>query len=155
MARKSGNGSYASKRNRKTNKKVNGAGAKRTSDVAAETDVDEEISKGNGADVRALEERPEKSGKHKVEFESMLTRDEAAAYFEAIVSGLRKGSIHFHRSDHSLTLSPGQHVGVEVKATQKGGREKLVFELVWRTDRGSELTILAGEFAEEHAAEPA
>ena len=103
--------------------------------------------KANGSAKQKAESKAEaaRSGKSKLHFESMLTRDEAAAYFEAIVKGLRKGSIHFHQSEDSLLLAPAEHVGVEVKASQKGGREKLVFEVMWRTDKGSELTIVAGD----------
>ena len=88
-------------------------------------------------------EPEEKPGKTKLEFESFLSRDEAAAYFEAIVKGLRQGSIHFHQRDEHLTLCPTEHVGIAVKAARKSGREKLTFELAWRTDT-PELTIVAG-----------
>lgn len=133
MSSKSGNGSDASKKH----KNSNGSAAK---------------PNGNGAALEAAE-GSEKKSKAKLEFESMLTRDEAAAYFEAIVKGLRKGSIHFHQSDESLTLSPGEHVGIEVKATQKNGRQRLSFELNWRTDKGSKLTIVAGNASRSAASQ--
>jgi amphi-Trp domain-containing protein len=139
MATRSDNGSESKSPAVKKARKTNGSAARHKRE-------------GNGAE--ASDRADEKAPKGKLHFESMLTRDEAAAYFEAIVKGLRKGSIHFHQSDDSLVLAPADHVGVEVKATQKSGREKLSFELVWRTDKGSELTIVAGDAPPEPAPEP-
>lgn len=101
----------------------------------------------NGASLRSVEDSAAKKAKTKLQFDSMLTRDEAAAYFEAIAKGLRKGSIHFHQSDESLDLAPAEHIGIEVKAQQKSGRQQISFELEWRTDRSNRLTIVAGEAA--------
>jgi len=152
MASKSANGSASKAAKKGKSRKANGASKSKHDGVAAK--------RANGAQPEARDEardeeeapeaRSEKSGKAKLQFESMLARDEAASYFEAIVKGLRKGSIHFHQSDDSVTLSPAEHVGVEVKASQKNGREKLTFELMWRTDRGSELTIVAGDARASH-----
>ncbi|MCA9503547.1 MAG: amphi-Trp domain-containing protein [Spirochaetaceae bacterium] len=80
----------------------------------------------------------------KLSFGSSMDRDEVAAYFEAIVAGLRQGSIHFRQKDEALTLSPPERVELEVKASSKRGKERLSFEIAWRTDEPEELTIVAG-----------
>lgn len=80
----------------------------------------------------------------KLRFESPVGRDEVAAYFEAIVEGLRKGTLQFRQGEDSLILSPPDRVGIEVKVERKSGREKLSFEIEWRTDEPEDLSILAG-----------
>lgn len=80
----------------------------------------------------------------KLRFESPVGRDEVAAYFEAIVEGLRKGSLLFRQGEQSLILSPPDRVEIGVKVERKGGREKLQFEIEWRTDEPEDLSILAG-----------
>jgi len=80
----------------------------------------------------------------KLRFESPVGRDEVAAYFEAIVEGLRKGSLQFRQGEQSLILSPPDRVEIGVKVERKSGREKLQFEIEWRTDEPEDLSILAG-----------
>lgn len=80
----------------------------------------------------------------KLRFESPVGRDEVAAYFEAIVEGLRKGSLLFRQGEQSLILSPPDRVEIGVKVERKNGREKLQFEIEWRTDEPEDLSILAG-----------
>ena len=80
----------------------------------------------------------------KLRFESPVGRDEVAAYFEAIVEGLRKGSLQFRQGEDALILSPPDRVEIEVKVERKSGREKLSFEIEWRTDEPEDLSILAG-----------
>jgi amphi-Trp domain-containing protein len=75
--------------------------------------------------------RPEFKKPMKISFESAMALEEAVAYFEAIVTGLKKGSIEFRRGADSLSLRPGSQVNVEVKASGKGHKEKVTFELSW------------------------
>ena len=70
----------------------------------------------------------------KVKFESVLAREEAVSYFEALIEGLRKGTIQLRQGGDSITLKPGPQVGIEVKAARKGEKEKISFEIVWRTE---------------------
>jgi len=77
----------------------------------------------------------------KINFDSQMTRDEAVAYFEAIVKGLRGGTIHFRRNDDELTLEVGTHIDVEVKASRKSKKQKVEIELSWRTDEAPALEI--------------
>lgn len=84
---------------------------------------------------------PTESGKSRVKFESTLPRAEAVAYFEAIVAGLRKGAVKFKQGEESISLSPADHVDIEVKAQRKGSKESVSFEITWRTPDDSDLTI--------------
>jgi amphi-Trp domain-containing protein len=77
----------------------------------------------------------------KLSFEGVLAREEAATYFEALISGLRKGQIRFRRSNESLLLAPSAQVHVEVKASRKTGKEKLAFEMSWSTPTDHDLQI--------------
>jgi amphi-Trp domain-containing protein len=69
----------------------------------------------------------------KVKFESVLAREEAVSYFEALIEGLRKGTIQLKQGADNITLKPGPQVAIEVKAGRKGEKEKISFEIVWRT----------------------
>ena len=84
----------------------------------------------------------EKSDKKtKVSFDATMEREEAVSYFEAIVAGLKSGTIQFRQGEESLTLDVGDHVAVEVKAQRKGEKGKVTFELSWRDDNRG-LTIV-------------
>ena len=76
-----------------------------------------------------------------VRFESSMTLDEAISYFEAIVAGLKKGTINFKQGDSQMTVSPPPHLDVEVRARRKSDKEKISFELAWRTTETSDLQI--------------
>jgi amphi-Trp domain-containing protein len=53
------------------------------------------------------------------------------AYFSALVDGLRHGQLQFRQGDKNLSLEPSEQVAVEVKASRKGDRERVAFELEW------------------------
>ena len=72
--------------------------------------------------------------KGKIKFENKLPRQEAVAYFEAIVESLKVGTISFTQGDDTVELAPGEMVSFEVKASKKGSKEKVVFELEWDTE---------------------
>lgn len=76
-----------------------------------------------------------------VRFDSSMTLDEAVSYFEAIVSGLKKGTINFKQGENTITLMPPAHLDVEVRARKKRDKEKISFELSWRTPSESDLQI--------------
>ena len=82
-----------------------------------------------------------KSDDSRVKFESTLTRLEAVAYFEAIVSGLKKGALKFKHGEDAISLAPAEHVDVEVKAQRKKGKEHVSFEIAWHTADEADLTI--------------
>jgi amphi-Trp domain-containing protein len=70
----------------------------------------------------------------KVKFESVLAREEAVSYFEALIEGLRKGTIQLRQGSDTITLKPGAKVAIEVKAARKDEKEKIAFEIEWRTE---------------------
>lgn len=80
-------------------------------------------------------------GKSKFKFDSTMRRDEAVAYFEAIVAGLRQGTIHFKQGERSLTVHPAPHLEVSVRASKKGKEQTVSFEIAWRPEHETELEI--------------
>lgn len=85
--------------------------------------------------------RPRRS---RIKFQGSLSREEAVAYFEAIVAGLKKGSVQFKQGKESLEMSPPDHLEVEVRAARRGSKQAVSFELSWRGGTGSDLTISPG-----------
>lgn len=93
-----------------------------------------------------VQENPEQNGarekfeKCEVKFENTLSVEEAVSYFEAIVEGLKKGSINLKRGERDVTLSPTSHVTIEMKAVRKKKKEGISFDIFWRMPE-AELTI--------------
>lgn len=85
--------------------------------------------------------RKNKRTECKIKFEAELTNKEAASYFRAIVDGLGAGSLLFKQGEKSLELSPSGPLTVEVKASVKNLRQKVSFEIEWRTGNAKNLTI--------------
>lgn len=79
--------------------------------------------------------------KGKFKFESTMRRDEAVAYFEAIVAGLKQGTIHFEHGERSLTVHPAPHLEVSVRASKKGKEQTVSFDIAWRPEHEAELKI--------------
>ena len=61
-----------------------------------------------------------------------MQRSEAVAYFTALVDGLRHGHLQFRHGQEDLSLVPSEQVAVEVKASKKGDKERVAFELEWK-----------------------
>ena len=78
-----------------------------------------------------------KPAKGKIKFENKLPRQEAVAYFEAIVESLKTGALSLTQGDDIVELAPGAMVSIEVKASKKGSKEKIAFELEWDTEEES------------------
>lgn len=122
----------------------------RKAELKALKKAEKEVERANAEtaerEARKLEE-PEADAKQggKLRFEGELDRGEVAAYLEAIVRGLRSGSLQFRREEESLSLAPGERVSLSVKAASKKGRESVRFELEWRapSESGGELAIVA------------
>ena len=77
-----------------------------------------------------------RKAKNKIKFEATMQRQEAAIYFRALVDGLENGRLEFRQGDDTLELLPSDTVVVEVKASDKGSKQKVTFELEWRPDAG-------------------
>jgi amphi-Trp domain-containing protein len=91
--------------------------------------------------VEESEANDDRDGKGKFKFESTMRRDEAVAYFEALVAGLKQGSLHFKQGARSLSVSPSSVLTIQVKAAKKSKTESISFEIEWRADGESELEI--------------
>lgn len=79
------------------------------------------------------QEKSKSKEKVKLKFENTLPREEAVAYFQAIVDSLKSGALSFTQGMESVELSPADTVEIEVKASRKGTSEKVSFELEWDT----------------------
>jgi amphi-Trp domain-containing protein len=77
----------------------------------------------------------------KLAFEGSLSLPEAVSYFEGVLSGLKSGTLRFRRGHESITLEPAPHVELEVKASRKGRKEKVSFELRWSSVCEKDLEI--------------
>jgi amphi-Trp domain-containing protein len=99
-----------------------------------ELDIESEAHDTPETDVDPDEEGtdPKRKAKGKIKFESVMQRSEAVAYFGALVDGLRHGKLQFRYGEEDLALNPSEQVLVEVKASKKGDKERVAFELEWR-----------------------
>jgi amphi-Trp domain-containing protein len=84
---------------------------------------------------------PKRKTNRKIKFESVMQRSEAVAYFGALVDGLRHGSLQFRYGEEDLALNPSDQVLVEVKASKKGDKERVAFELEWRRTPDGQLEL--------------
>jgi len=73
-----------------------------------------------------------------------MPRDEAVAYFDALVAGLKKGSVRFKQGDETVIVNPSDLVDVEIRARTKGDKEKVTFELSWQSAKARDVSISAG-----------
>lgn len=97
-------------------------------------------SAGSGKGHAPVEKKKRKK-RTKVKFKSVMLREEAISYFEAIVSGLKRGSIKIRKGDDVIVLKPTPQLDVVVKATSKDQDENIEFQIRWRRPSDSELTI--------------
>ncbi len=78
------------------------------------------------------------SGKAKIQYRNQMHIDDAIAYFEAIVAGLKKKKVEVTKEDKSIVLEPQEQLIVEVKASTKPERSKISFKMSWNhLDQGS------------------
>jgi amphi-Trp domain-containing protein len=79
--------------------------------------------------------------KAKIKFASVMQRNEAVAYFSALVDGLRHGRLQFRHGVDSVALEPSEQVAIEVKAARKGEKERVSFELEWKRPPREQLEV--------------
>lgn len=72
----------------------------------------------------------------KLSYDARLSKDEAAAYLEAIASGLRQGRIRMRHESKPLELEPAGPVDMEISAARKGARQRFAFVISWH-ERGA------------------
>ncbi len=80
-------------------------------------------------------------GGGRVAFESILRREDAVSYFEALVTAFKRGSITIRHGEEAVSLRPSDHVEVRVKASSSGGVEWVSFEVAWREPERPDLEI--------------
>lgn len=125
------------KRGKKDKRKHKGNGSDKPAEPARALAAENDAPKARSASKKKREDK----AKSKISFESVLPRDEAVAYFDALLSGLRNGALNFKQSDAALELTLPPQLGVEVKAERKGRKEKVTFELSWRQPDERDLKI--------------
>lgn len=96
-----------------------------------------------GAEDAAAEASSEKSQKKKISYENSLPRDEAVSYFEAIVSGLKKGHLEFRQEGDSVDIDLPDRLEVEVKASRAEKKGKISFEISWKNTSSPDLAIVS------------
>ena len=86
----------------------------------------------------SVEDKEENNGKAKIQYRNQMHIDDAIAYFEAIVAGLKKKKVEVTKEDKSIILEPQEQLIVEVKASTKPERSKISFKMSWNhLDQGS------------------
>ena len=95
----------------------------------------------NAKDLKSkssVEDKEANSGKAKIQYRNQMHIDDAIAYFEAIVAGLKKKKVEVSKEDKSIVLEPQEQLIVEVKASTKPERSKISFKMSWNhLDQGS------------------
>src|SRR5690606_1094524 len=81
----------------------------------------------------------------RIKFKNQMQREEAAVYFEALVDGLRKGSLQLQHVGDKLVLEPQGDIKVEIKASRKEAKQKVSFEMSWRLPPDEGTLIAGGE----------
>lgn len=76
----------------------------------------------------------------KIKFKNEMPREEVAAYFQALVDGVRKGELHLQQAGKQLVLQPQGELQLELKASRKDSKQRFSFELSWRTPKESPFT---------------
>lgn len=85
-------------------------------------------------------------GEQNFEFESLQDRERVLAYLEALVKGVRDGSLRLGYGEQSLELAPSGLIELQLRAKRRSGRAKLSLRLAWREDeaKAPHLEIEAG-----------
>ena len=95
----------------------------------------------NAKDLKSklsVEDKEANNGKAKIQYRNQMHIDDAIAYFEAIVAGLKKNKLEVSKEDKSIVLEPQEQLIVEVKASTKPERSKISFKMSWNhLDQGS------------------
>ncbi|NVB43385.1 amphi-Trp domain-containing protein [Pseudenhygromyxa sp. WMMC2535] len=110
-------------------------------DLSAGDEGEGDEAGDEGEDKKSKKAKKDKPKKVKVDFEASMPRAEAVSYFEAIIGGLKSGRLEFRQEGDTLVLSPPDQLEIEVKASRKGDKGKVVFEIEW-SESGGGLEIL-------------
>ena len=91
----------------------------------------EDAHDDDAREAQEAAEHDEPKRRHKLSYETSLLREEAAAYLESLAQGLRSGDITLCQEDALLELAPASAVTMELRASQKGAKEKIQLEFSW------------------------
>lgn len=72
------------------------------------------------------------SKKNEVSVNGRLEKERVIRHLEAIVSGLKDGTVYVQQGMEYVGLTPGQFVEFELEAIQKKSRETLEIKLEWK-----------------------
>ncbi len=74
-------------------------------------------------------------GKDAITLSTRLTRADVAGLVEALVEGLKEGSLRVQKSDACLTLDVPRVVDLEIRAGQEAERTVFRVDVSWRTEK--------------------
>lgn len=67
-----------------------------------------------------------------ISVEAAVPVPQVVEYLEQLVAALKSGAVHVHVGAQEVVLGPRGVLGLELRASQKGKRQKLALELSWR-----------------------
>jgi len=70
--------------------------------------------------------------KQSIEFSEQQPLDTCIRQLEALLEGLKAGTVSLSQNQHKLWLRPGAAVELELRAEQSGESERLEVRLAWR-----------------------
>ncbi len=73
-----------------------------------------------------------KQSRKQVIVEAAVPVLQVVEYLEQLVAALKSGAVHVHVGSQAIVLGPRGVLGFELRARQKGKRQKLALELSWR-----------------------
>ena len=73
-----------------------------------------------------------KQSRNEVILEAAVPVPQVVEYLEQLVAALKSGAVHVHVGSQEIVLGPRGVLGFEMRARQKGKRQKLALELSWR-----------------------
>jgi amphi-Trp domain-containing protein len=73
-----------------------------------------------------------KQSRNEVILEAAVPVPQVVEYLEQLVAALKSGAVHVHVGSQEIVLGPRGVLGFELRARQKGKRQKLALELSWR-----------------------
>jgi amphi-Trp domain-containing protein len=70
---------------------------------------------------------------NEIKIESAVKVEQAVAYLEDIVSGLKSGSVHLQAGTSDVALEPTAGLDLKIKGKKKPSKQTLSIKLSWRT----------------------
>lgn len=71
-------------------------------------------------------------GEEKFVFESMQDAESIRSYLQAVMEGLKKGSLTVAVGEQQFTMQPAELLTFTVKARKRGGAGRLSLAISWR-----------------------